>query len=81
MPVAIRRQIFTTEEKFNEALRVLGTIRNQADQDYLRNFIMEIAKRYIDKDKELEKYVSQSVKEMNAFERSYIETIIQAFTA
>ena len=79
MPIAAREQPKTTEEKFDEIIRIINNIRSPQDRAMINSFIMELCQRYIGKDKELQGFVSPSVKAMNAFETEYIERILREF--
>lgn len=78
MPIGARQSVaMTTDEKFSEINRIISTIRNIGDQNMIRSFILELCKRYIDKDRELHQIASPAVKAMNAFETEYITRIIK----
>jgi histone H3/H4 len=80
MPIAARQQIYTTEDKFANISEILSKIKSPADASFMRNFIVEICKRYLDKEEELSKFVSPAVAAMNKYESEYIERVIRAFS-
>lgn len=79
MPITPRSQIMTTEDKLGKVLEIIVTMRNQQDASTIRSFILELCKRYLDKDQELKKYTSDAVAAMNEFESRYLERILKEF--
>lgn len=54
MPIIPIQQITSIEDKFEQTLRIISTMKNVKDADFIRNFIFDISNRYVQKYKELE---------------------------
>lgn len=81
MPIEARQQIYSTEDKFAKILEIISRIRNPGEALFIRNFILEICSRYLDKANELNKIASPSVTTMNKYETEYIERLIRELSS
>lgn len=75
MPIVGRSTSVTTyEERIARILDILHRMPSSFDAQLIKNMLFELAQRYIDKSKELERYVNPKVEEMD---RRFIENIIR----
>jgi hypothetical protein len=77
MPIIPKNQTLTFDEKIERINKIISKQYSEFDKQLLKNFIYELCQRYIDKSKELEKYVSPQISEMEKYERAYFELILK----
>jgi hypothetical protein len=75
MPIIPRSSSPTTyEERIAKVAEILTKLHNPNDAQFIKNFIFDLCKRFIDKSKEFERYVNPQIE---ALDRRYVESIIK----
>lgn len=82
MPIIAKHQAITADEKLIKVLEIISKLHNKLDQDFMKDFIIDICKRYTDKVNEVNKLdLSSSLIGINKFEIEYMERILKEFSA
>lgn len=74
MPIAARATGDTYEARVVKVQIIIGKLHSIHDQDFIHKFIFDLCQRYLDKSKELEKFVRPDIESL---ERRYIENLLK----